>query len=148
MKIAKKVVVHLTAASEKAAGKVTYDMHQLLLHAGVESWIITPKPGPKQENVIRLHATSWGYKFYHIKRLAFVRLKGRRPERMERNPDYHFNIYAEEQYYSAEYILKKVDFEIDAFIIHFYDSFLNTATITRLGQLTGARIMWLMISDA
>ncbi len=88
------------------------------------------------------------YKFYHYRRLAAAHLGGNKRFRIIRKHEFHFNIYAEEIYYSAEYILRKIKRNIDAIIIHFYDGFLNTATVVRLGQITGARIFWLMMDMA
>lgn len=140
--------MHLTAASEEAAGNVTYDMHRQLLKSEIESYIITPLSGGKQNNVIRLHTSRTLYKFYHYRRLAEARLGGGKRYRLLRKPEFHFNVYSEEMYYSAEYILRKLKRDVDAIIVHFYDGFLNTATVVRLGQITGARIFWLMMDMA
>lgn len=143
-----KTVVHLTAAGEEAAGKVSYDMHRNMLAVGIDSWILTSQPGQSSSKVLRMHKYAAGYKLYHHWRILKSRLSGEKPVRLKRNNDYHFNVYSEEEYYSAKAIYRLLPRNVDIFIIHFYDGFLNTATIVRLGELTGAKILWLMMDMA
>lgn len=148
MILSSKVIVHLTSASEEAAGKVTYDMHRNMLNSGLDSWILTSVPGSTVDKVLRLHRTASGYKLFHFWRILKLRLGGNKPIRLQRNPKYHFKNYAEEEYYTAEHILRRLPDVIDVFVIHFYDGLLNAATISRLGRLTGARMLWLMMDMA
>ncbi|HOJ04282.1 MAG TPA: glycosyltransferase [Bacteroidota bacterium] len=142
------VVIHLTAAPEEAAGKVTYDLHRILLSSGYESWIMTSVPGPRREGVIRFHRSRIGVKLYHYWRIFKFRLRGFKPVRLQRNPDYSFNVYTESEYYQSKYIAKKLPAKPDIIIVHFYDGMLNTATIVRLAKVTGARVLWLMMDMA
>lgn len=65
------------------------------------------------------------------------------------NPDYYFyNLDERKSNFSAESILKKLDFTPDVIFVHWVSNFINTATIHKLQQLTHARLFWVMVDNA
>jgi glycosyltransferase involved in cell wall biosynthesis len=65
------------------------------------------------------------------------------------NTDYYFyNLDERKSNFTAKAILRKIDFKPDAIFIHWVSNFINTATINKLAQLTGAKMYWVLIDNA
>ncbi|MDR3268598.1 MAG: glycosyltransferase [Tannerella sp.] len=65
------------------------------------------------------------------------------------HPDYYFyNLDERKSNFSAEAILKKIDYNPDVIFIHWVSNFINTATINKLHQLTQAKMFWVMVDNA
>ncbi len=143
-----KTIVHLTSAIPSNSGALTYDLHNKFLRAGYLSFVVALRSETPLQGVVTLHRSKFCHDVYHLMRNIFRRLRGGKRIRLERNSDYHFNIYSEEKYYSARRIQKAFPRKVDILIIHFYESFLNSETISKLGRITGARILWLFMDMA
>jgi glycosyltransferase involved in cell wall biosynthesis len=123
-------------------------MHRFLINAGRKSKIITRVASGDDPTVHGFHRTESESRRYSIRRRILRKLRMAYVFRGERDPEFHFDVYAEEEYYPIRKFLAAIPEDTAAIVVHFYSSFINSRQLAEIAQHTSATIYWLMMDMA
>lgn len=141
-------IVHITSASPSAAGVVAYDMHRFLLDSGRASIIVTPVADGDDPTIHGLHRSESARRIYEVRRRALRKFNGARVFFGERNPEFHFNVYAEEKYYSTRKFLNAVPADTRSIVVHFTTGFISMGQVATIARERNASVYLLMMDMA
>jgi glycosyltransferase involved in cell wall biosynthesis len=141
-------IAHLTAVGATAAGVVPFDMHRFLLDAGHDSRIITTVADGSDPRIHGFFQNEEALIRYGFRRKVLRKIWGARRFRGRRDPDYTFDVYAEETYYPTRWFLDAIPDGTQSIVVHFCSSFINTVQLAEISQKKNATLFWLMMDMA
>jgi glycosyltransferase involved in cell wall biosynthesis len=141
-------ILHVSSPGYKSAGKLAFDIHEAFLKAGHTSFMIS-----KDNNYGFANSVSYynSFFFYVEKYLVRFQNKFRKLITKNQNQDEKYGVhYINHDMIQFHYknILKKVPFKPDIIIFYALHEFLNTKTMKRIKEESGAEVFWLFYDMA
>lgn len=142
----KGTVLHLTATSTGGGGKITWDIHRYFINHGYESYIVCRgrlcvNSDGTEKTILPTHSFRWN----KFRRFLFRQII--RGSKIDQSYSM-FNLCERFTCYSARDILSALPHKPDYIFIHWVSDFVNAKIIRDLHNLTGARIVFLLIDHA
>lgn len=142
-------ILNFNTSTEGGAALAAIAFNNMLNNMGYQSKLLVYDLKTKHENVFEVPGKSF---FSFLKRIP-----KRKKRKLERNKSrflskhgFSFKIAfgINQEPYSAEYLLERVDFIPDIIIYHWVQDFISVRNMSKMSDITGARSVWMMMDNA
>ena len=141
----KKFVLNLSSIDYGGAGKFSVNFNNMLLNAGYDAYIVVRSARTNDPRIIQ-------YPRKNIERpaarLARQIAKWRWSDADFQHDRYFYGLHERYSTVSPETILSLIPGTPDVIFVHWVPNFINSRVVQELHQLTGAKIIWLMLDNA
>lgn len=140
-----KLVLNLSAMDFGGAGKFAVNFNRLLLEAGYDSYLIAKDVRGRDSHTIRYPREKTEQTWNKLSR----QVAKWRWASVDTDPDrYYYGAYEQYSTVSAKTILRLLPGKPSVIFIHWVTNFITSELVSELQQLSGARIIWLMLDNA
>ena len=144
-------IVNLATTDMFGAGIAAKFLNQIFNDHGFESVLIVKETKLVNENVIPIYKYKSKYEFKYLKNkflegylVHWFALK----IKIFKNRFYFLNLFEKKEIVSAQTIIKKIPFKPDVIVLHWISGFINMKTVSKIQQLTQAKLYWVMMDNA
>lgn len=137
-------ILSISVSDEGGAGIVVRNLNRLFNNSGFNSKLVVYTSEVERKDTIVLVKKN---KYYSL--ITKVWAYTYRKYVLKSDSKYYFfNTNENKKKFSAESILNKYKIKPDVIIINWVSGFINTETIVKLQELTGAIVIWMMMDNA
>lgn len=141
----KKTVLNLSAMDFGGAGKFAVNFNSLLIKAGYDSFLVAKDIRSNYQYALqyprRKTERSWSKLSRQVAKWKWSKVSFDQDR-------YFYGTFEKYSTVSAQTILALLPEKPDVIFIHWVTNFINTRLVNELHQLTGAKIVWLMLDNA
>jgi glycosyltransferase involved in cell wall biosynthesis len=143
-------ILHITSTDLRGAGSVAVAFNALLNANGHHSRLVVVFKTKNEPNILSfISPVNKSLQLFLDKAILCFHKIQTFAKIGKAHPDYYFyNLDERKSNFSAEAILKKIDYTPDVIFVHWVSNFINTATINKLHRLTQAKMYWAMVDNA
>lgn len=140
-----KIVLNVATTDYGGAGTFSANFNKFLLQAGYESFLVVKSNRQLHTNTIK-YPTSWLEK--PAGKLRRQVAKWTWSEADFDHDRYFYGLHEQHTTVSAQTIVSLLPNRPEVIFVHWTPNFINTRVVNELHQLTGAKIIWLMLDNA
>lgn len=144
-------IVNLATTDMFGAGIAAQFLNQTFNEQGCESVLIVKETKLENKNVIPLNKYHSKFELKYLKNkllegylFHWLALK----LNIFKNKFYFLNLFENKEIVSAQTIIKTIPFKPDVIVLHWISGFINMKTVSKIQQLTQAKLFWVMMDNA